>query len=669
MKPFVGQIFERLQDAEDFYRRYAKEARFGVRIGPHTDLNGVRRWQRWLCSKQGYRSKKKVDSKPKRIQKISRCGCEAVLAVKLIEDNKFRVEIFVESHTHSLVSPDKVHLIRSNREVNEKAKRALVACHKGGIGTSGAYRYLRISEGGFENVGCNKRDLQNYHKQLRSCITSSDAQMFIDNLASKNELNPTFYYDYVVDEKGRLVHVFWADPTCRKNFSHFGDLLSFDSTYNTNHYNMIFTPFTGINHHKSCVLFGAALLSNETTEAYTWLFRTFLRAMGGVAPRLIITDEANSMRNAISIVFPSSTHRLCMWHILQKLPAKLPPQMRENKLLYQRINLCVWASETREEFEHQWASIISEFGLQGHDWLRTRYEIRASWVPVFFRHVFLAGILNTTSRSESTNSFFNRFIGYKNTLVEFWIRFVNAMDEQRHQELENDNASLHTSPVLQTSWALERHGSEVFTFNVFSELQKQIINARDNCVIETIVSEGDYKISTVNDERKKMREFRVNITTNDGHCTCMFFEMYGIPCCHLIRVLQCPSLKNITDQFNLKRWTKLVTKDDVFDGEGNMLKEVPKDAVETTNAKLASQIRSKIEELIYRDEGSNNGLQTLRDSIVAFGEDLSILLPERMTSQVQEIESFIGCSIPNHVIIQPPNEVKSVGRCKRTKPG
>lgn len=140
MKPFVGQIFERLQDAEEFYRRYAKEARFGVRIGPHTDLNGVRRWQRWLCSKQGYRSKKKVDSKPKRIQKISRCGCEAVLAVKLIEDNKFRVEIFVESHTHSLVSPDKVHLIRSNREVNEKAKRALVACHKGGIGTSGAYR-------------------------------------------------------------------------------------------------------------------------------------------------------------------------------------------------------------------------------------------------------------------------------------------------------------------------------------------------------------------------------------------------------------------------------------------------------------------------------------------------------------------------------------------------
>jgi hypothetical protein len=102
-------------------------------------------------------------------------------------------------------------------------------------------------------------------------------------LPQKSELNHAIYYDYVVDDKGRLVHVFWADPTCRKNFSHFEDLLSFNSTYNTNHYNMIFMSFTGVNHHKSCVLFGVALLINETTKAYTWLFHTFLRAMGGVS--------------------------------------------------------------------------------------------------------------------------------------------------------------------------------------------------------------------------------------------------------------------------------------------------------------------------------------------------------------------------------------------------
>jgi hypothetical protein len=35
MKPFVGQIFDSLEAAEDFYRSHAKEACFGVRIGAH----------------------------------------------------------------------------------------------------------------------------------------------------------------------------------------------------------------------------------------------------------------------------------------------------------------------------------------------------------------------------------------------------------------------------------------------------------------------------------------------------------------------------------------------------------------------------------------------------------------------------------------------------------
>jgi hypothetical protein len=61
------------------------------------------------------------------IQKISRCGCEALLAVKRIEDNKFQVEKFVESHTHILVSPDKAHLVRLNR----KSEREDQACISG----------------------------------------------------------------------------------------------------------------------------------------------------------------------------------------------------------------------------------------------------------------------------------------------------------------------------------------------------------------------------------------------------------------------------------------------------------------------------------------------------------------------------------------------------------
>lgn len=140
---------------------------------------------------------------------------------------------------------------------------------------------------------------------------------------------------------------------------------------------------------RSCVLFGAALLSNEKIESYRWLLQTFLRAMGGVEPRLIITDECASMKAAISVDFPTSTHRLCMWHIMRKLKDKVGYPLREDKEFLDRFNKCVWCTETDEEFEAQWTSIISDYGLEDHEWLTTRYRIRESWIPVYFKDISL----------------------------------------------------------------------------------------------------------------------------------------------------------------------------------------------------------------------------------------------------------------------------------------
>jgi hypothetical protein len=70
--------------------------------------------------------------------------------------------------------------------------------------------------------------------------------------------------------------VFWTDAMTRKNYSLFGDVVSFDATYTTNQYNMIFATFTGVNHHLHNIFLGAAFLTNEKVESYVWLFKTFL---------------------------------------------------------------------------------------------------------------------------------------------------------------------------------------------------------------------------------------------------------------------------------------------------------------------------------------------------------------------------------------------------------
>jgi hypothetical protein len=416
-----------------------------------------------------------------------------------------------------------------------------------------------VGAGSFEDVGCTKRDLQNYYCEFKNKINDCDAQIFVDQLGRMKELNAAFFFDYDVDENGRLLHVFWADATARQNYCHFGDVVSFDSTYTTNHYNMIFTPFTGVNHHMQSVFFGTGFVVNERIASYKWLFATFLKAMGGKEPRLMITDEDASMRVAMKFVLATTIHRLCMWHIMKKLPEKISPHLREDATFFKRVNSCVWGSETREEFELAWHSFISDFQLEDNEWLATRYKIRESWIPAYFRDICLAGILRTTSRSESANSFFNRFIGRKLAFVEFWLRFDTALQCQRQEELIADNTSIHTMPQILTSWEIEKQGSEVFTHEVFDNFQREVLAAREYCDVQGTEMVEGMKVVAISDASNKVREVQCDTSTMVAKCSCMLFESIGIPCRHIIRFLRAAKVESTNEQLSfyvLKRWQK-----------------------------------------------------------------------------------------------------------------
>jgi hypothetical protein len=77
-----------------------------------------------------------------------------------------------------------------------------------------------------------------------------------------------FFYDFVVDEPGKLLYIFWPNATSRKSYSRFGDLVSFDSPYSSNQYNMKCAPFTRANHVIQSVFFGTSFLVNERIEYY-----------------------------------------------------------------------------------------------------------------------------------------------------------------------------------------------------------------------------------------------------------------------------------------------------------------------------------------------------------------------------------------------------------------
>nr|GMC77899.1 protein FAR1-RELATED SEQUENCE 5-like [Ipomoea batatas] len=112
------------------------------------------------------------------------------------------------------------------------------------------------------------------------------------------EINPDFFFDFDVDESGQLCNLFWADGISRRNFACFGDVMSFDATYRTNKYKLVFVPFTGVDNHKRCITFGAGLIAQENTDSYEWLLTSFKTAMGAT-PRCAITDEDPTLKVAV----------------------------------------------------------------------------------------------------------------------------------------------------------------------------------------------------------------------------------------------------------------------------------------------------------------------------------------------------------------------------------
>ncbi|XP_074298888.1 protein FAR1-RELATED SEQUENCE 5-like [Silene latifolia] len=193
--------------------------------------------------------------------------------------------------------------------------------------------------------------------------------------------------------------------------------------------------------------------------------------MSNKYPVCIIIDQDRGIRSGVKTVFGDKTQRrYCMWHIMKKLPDKIGTMLYRETNFMKELCSCVWAEDIEpSEFEERWCSVISSYGLTDNEWLDTMFDKRAYWIPAYFRDLFMGGLMRTTSRSESENSFFGNFMNPHLTLVEFLMRYESAMDAQRWKqsnliaESKTPSRSRNASPFGKTRFEFYTPG-DVFEF-------------------------------------------------------------------------------------------------------------------------------------------------------------------------------------------------------------
>ncbi|XP_076945027.1 protein FAR1-RELATED SEQUENCE 5-like [Bidens hawaiensis] len=339
--------------------------------------------------------------------------CKAHLGVSFCRYTyKFIVSKFVEDHNHSLIDTFSRDLTKISRKLSFSTKKIIHRMSLNRIVHTVAHRLLVSIKSSHHYVRGTPIDFKKFYNGMRIFIGDRDSQLFIDRLKDRYESFPEFFFDFTF-ENGKLTSIFWADEISKLNYKAFGLVLAFDATCQTYRYKMIFVSFTGVDHHKKCVTFGAALISSETIDSYKWLLLSFLNCHGE-QPKLVLSDQDPSMRVAI---------------------VQVCGDVIENTNLRWRIHRLVWnLFITPDTCESRWHYLIEKFGLQDNAWLNDMFDIRDHWVPAYFRDIPFCCLVKTTSRCESSNVTFKVNSTSANTLVQFMLCMESRLDSQRYSK-------------------------------------------------------------------------------------------------------------------------------------------------------------------------------------------------------------------------------------------
>ncbi|XP_074318393.1 protein FAR1-RELATED SEQUENCE 5-like [Silene latifolia] len=410
-------------------------------------------------------------------------------------------------------------------------------------------------------------------------------------------------------------------------------------------------------------------------EDFVWLFQIFTSAMSNKYPVCIITDQDRGIRSGVKTVFGDKTqHRYCMWHIMKKLPDKIGTTLYRETNFMKALCSCVWAEDIEpSEFEERWCSVISSYGLTDNEWLDTMFDKRAYWIPAYFRDLFMGGLMRTTSRSESENSFFGNFMNPHLILVEFLMRYESAMDAQRWKQSKLIAELKNSFSDLETLHPLEKHASEFYTPVMFSEFKNEWVAACFTCGVKILGVTTSDSIPII--DREKDKVYYVNFISDEMkvNCTCKKFERHGILCRHALYVLKEQGLDNVPDQYLLSRWSKLATCQPICNNVPHTLIEdcnsldVRRHKIGTLWSEVFSCVTLAEQKPEYVDEllGILKGFKDKISAQTSTTECSSSNTGDRLRKKNKELEMLLGTKIPKEVVVLPPIQSKTKGSGKR----
>nr|XP_017217077.1 PREDICTED: protein FAR1-RELATED SEQUENCE 5-like [Daucus carota subsp. sativus] len=612
LKPYIDQRFSDLDQDFIFYKEYGRSSGFDIRWSTErSDRDGNTIEKYFVCSRSGRPDDKNVDKKTPKAEENGKGGMQ---------------------------------FLRCSRSLTEFHKRFIFDASKSNVGASRAYTIVKSVIGSYEDLGATVVDFKNFPRDIKQHIGKHDTDMIVQKFRDIQESSdPNFKFEYKTDSANHLTQLFWADGEGKRNYEVFGDAVSFDATYRTNMYGMVFIPLIGIDNHWKSVTFGAILLEREDNENYIWACESFKKVFGK-DPKCIITDQDLAMKAALQYSFPLVKHRLCFMDKLGRV---------------------IWVDHIMpEEFEQGWTYAVDEFDLNKNVWLKEMFDMRSLWIPSYFNDEPMVGLLRTTSRSESSNFYFGNYVQRGDTLSEFYICYQSAIEKQRNNAKKLTHYDDFTPKTI-TDREIEKDAIRLYTRALFYKVQEEIRAGSMDIVLLGMTCLDNVKKIKIQEPVNKTRIFEVavNMDTHNIECSCKLFTRVGYLCSHAFFCLGICGIRIIPRQYVSNRWLKnAVERFSTLE-----LGEISdRDATNLSRRVQTQDCWFEFQGCLSDASGNADILEYIKNGLCSMRKHITITMNKPRTRlNSKQIEELIDSRVVNEITIQNPNKSNNKGSRKR----
>ncbi|KAJ4790327.1 hypothetical protein LUZ62_041573 [Rhynchospora pubera] len=540
--PRLDAEYTTLDEAWSVWSDYGRRNGFGVRKGKEnkSKQDDVITSKYYFCNCEGKRAIDKRDHIKKKGRAETRTGCQARLVVKLDRTTyKYKVAEFVEEHNHPLQPPEACYLIPSQRKVSEIACFDIQVAASSGISPKDAHELHSRQHGGIRDLGYTMVDHRNCLRNIRKEAMQYGAAIAMIKYFAKRSREDSFFKHFEdTSEEGEISNVVWMDAKMIASYARFGDVVVFDTTFGTNDEKWAVGTFVGFNHLREIVIFGAALMCDQTRESFEWVFTKFLEAHDGKKSNTIFTDQDIAIGLALEEIMPDIRHGLCTWHINQNCVKHLSTFNDEKNHITSKFNECLYRYEEEEEFENAIKFLMEQVNDEGKKWLEFIYKSKEKWAYCFMKDAYTLGI----------------------------------------------PSKLYTPKV----------------FELFQAEVELSMLAHIECLEGNTYTVGKYDID--NKTPYKSRQVIWTREDQMVSCSCKKFERVGILCWHALKVLDREDIKVIPPRYVLNRWTRAAKDDTIVDIEGRRVIEDPMLEVRNRKADMFHIATPLIEESARNEE-------------------------------------------------------------------